>query len=493
MTRRRRWTLRTRLLLALLALTAIGLAAFGTLTVTLLDRAQLERIDSQLAAMADNLASPDRPPPRPPVELNAADRLPTDFRVFFFQTAGELTDQVGVTSGMSSVPELPPMDTASVRQRAGAAVTVPDRDGSGEWRLRTVVQAPTPAQPRGGTAAVALSLDTVNATTGRLRTIELAAGSVLLVIIGLTATWLVRLGLRPLTRIEHTAKAIADGELDRRVTEDDRDTEVGRLGAAFNVMLTRISSAMKQREQSEDRLRRFVGDASHELRTPLTSIRGFAELYRKGGAETEADVARLMRRIESEATRMGLLVDDLLLLAKLDEERALDFAEVDLAVLAEDVVLDARARAPEREISLHRPEKPVRVLGDEHRLRQVVTNLVGNALVHTPATAAIHVSVGTGLARRRSREPAAEAGGQPPKPSSVRAVFEVRDEGPGIPLADAARVFDRFYRVDRARSRGGTGLGLAITAAILEAHNGRIQLCTAPGEGTTFRVMLAPA
>ncbi|MFD9888756.1 sensor histidine kinase [Amycolatopsis sp. NPDC059027] len=491
MIRRRRWTLRTRLLLALLALTGIGLAAFGMLSVTLLDRSQLDRVDSQLAVMAENVASPDRPPPRPPVELNSAERLPTDFRVFFFQTAGELTDQVGVTSKITSAPELPPMDAASVRERAGTPVTVPDRGGTGEWRVRTVVQAPTPAEPRGGTAAVALSLDTVNATTAKLRTIELAAGSVLLVIIGLTATWLVRLGLRPLTRIEHTAKAIADGELDRRVAEDDRNTEVGRLGAAFNVMLTRISSALKQREQSEDRLRRFVGDASHELRTPLTSIRGFAELYRKGGAENEADVERLMGRIESEAIRMGQLVDDLLLLARLDQERSLDLTEIDLAVLAEDVVLDARARAPEREISLCRPEKPVRVIGDEHRVRQVMTNLVGNALVHTPATAGIHVSVGFEPANRRSRKPTAEAGGQPPRTSTL-AVFEVRDEGQGIPPGDASRVFDRFYRVDRARSRGGTGLGLAITAAILEAHNGRVQVYTRQGKGTIFRVLLAP-
>jgi two-component system OmpR family sensor kinase len=256
------------------------------------------------------------------------------------------------------------------------------------------------------------------------------------------------------------------------------------LASAFNTMVERIESAFRARERSEasargseERMRRFVADASHELRTPLTSIRGYAELYRQGAVTSPEDVAGVLRRIEDQAARMGLLVDDLLLLARMDQQRPLEHARVDLAVLAVDAVHDAHAVAPDRAVALRLPptegEDPaeVPVAGDEARLRQVLGNLVNNAILHTPTGTPVEVRV---------------------KAEATEAVLEVADKGPGLPGDQAERVFERFYRADPARGRasGGTGLGLAIVAAIVAAHGGRVEVRTAVGVGTTFRVLL---
>jgi two-component system OmpR family sensor kinase len=339
--------------------------------------------------------------------------------------------------------------------------------------------------------AVALSLGSVDVILRQLLIIEAIVGGIVLFLVGGIATIVVRVGLRPLTRIEHTAEAIAGGELDRRVPDSDPRTETGRLGAALNVMLGRLADALHERERSEDRLRQFVADASHELRTPLTSIRGFAELYRRGGARTPAEVELLTGRIEAEATRMGVLVEDLLLLARLDQQRALDITNVDLLVLAADAVHDAKAREPDRRVTLTPGTDSVHVLGDEHKLRQVVTNLVTNALVHTPAGTAVQLTVRQHVPSSRDEPPVAQAG-MPKLPPAPLGVLEVHDEGPGIPPDQASHVFDRFHSFDprRTHDRGGSGLGLAITAAILEAHNGRIELHTAALHGTTFRALL---
>jgi two-component system OmpR family sensor kinase len=276
-------------------------------------------------------------------------------------------------------------------------------------------------------------------------------------------------------------------------------------------MLGRLAAALQERERSEHRLRQFVADASHELRTPLTSIRGFAELYRRGGARTPAEVELLTGRIEAEATRMGVLVEDLLLLARLDQARALDITDVDLLVLAADAVHDARAREPDRPVTLIPGNGAVHVLGDENKLRQVVTNLVTNALTHTPAGTPVQLTVRPHVPSTRDEPPVAQAG-MHQQPHAALGVLEVHDEGPGIPPDQALQVFDRFHSVSpggvspggaspggaspggadrcRIRNRGGSGLGLAITAAILEAHNGRIELRTTPRYGTTFRVLL---
>jgi signal transduction histidine kinase len=309
-------------------------------------------------------------------------------------------------------------------------------------------------------------------------------GLIVLTVLGGAGYVLVRNSLRPLVEVEGTARAIAAGDLSQRVPVGDERTEVGRLSLALNGMLSRIESAFRAQQASEEaargsehRMRRFVADASHELRTPLTSIRGFAELYRQGAVRSEEDVRRLMERIEAEGGRMGLLVEDLLLLARMDQQRPLTFGPVDLAEVAGDVVHDATAVQPDRPISLHLDgslaDVPV-VIGDEGRLRQVIGNLVTNALTHTPPDARVTVTL-------------SEAAGDPD-----RVVLRVADEGPGMDPADAERAFERFYRADTSRTRaaGGTGLGLAIVSSLVAAHGGSVELATAPGEGAVFTVRL---
>lgn len=485
--RGQRWTLRLRLIITLLCLSGLGLAVVAGASTVLLRNSLMQKVDGQIRHLSEPWIKGRTPLPGQPAPEDRRHDPPSDFRLVFLDPAGRQLSAPWQGTDASG-PKLPDLDRAHVAEHNGQLFTTPDLAGGTGWRVRAV------ALPNGATAVVAMSLASLASTVDQLLIIELVVGGVVLLLLGVVAMTVVRIGLRPLTRIEATAEAIAAGELDRRVPDTDSRTETGRLGQALNTMLSRLADALRQREQSEDRLRRFVGDASHELRTPLTSIRGFAELYRRGGAAEPADVALMMSRIESEAIRMGLLVEDLLLLARLDQQRALDLADVDLVSLAQDAVHDARAREPDREISLSSPAKPVRVIGDEHRLRQVVTNLVTNALTHTPAGTAVQVRVDNVPASNGHGRPAAVAGAPMPTSESL-ASLEVRDEGPGVPPREASRVFDRFYRADPARSRkrGGAGLGLAISAAILEAHNGRIELYTSPRSGATFRVLLPPA
>jgi two-component system OmpR family sensor kinase len=348
----------------------------------------------------------------------------------------------------------------------------------GDWRAVVL-----PLRDIDGVALVALPLDDVRETTARLVLLELAVGVTVLVVLAGVGYAAVRSSLRPLAEVETTAAAIAAGDLSRRVPDRDPRTEVGRLGRALNGMLGQIEGAFRARtasesqaRASEERMRRFVADASHELRTPLTSIRGFAELYRQGAVSDPAEVGRVLRRVEDEAARMGLLVDDLLLLARLDQQRPLERTPVDLLELAQDAVTDARAVAQDREITLRvTGGRPPVVLGDEARLRQVTGNLLTNAVTHTPPGTAVGVTVGTMV----------EGGVQ-------SAVLDVADSGPGLPAEQAARVFERFYRADAARTRasGGTGLGLSIVAALVAAHGGTVSVDTAPGRGAVFRVRL---
>jgi len=307
--------------------------------------------------------------------------------------------------------------------------------------------------------------------------LQVGIGVAVLVVVGLASFAVVHLSLRTLYEVEHTAAAIAAGQLDSRVPERDPRTEVGRLSLALNGMLAQIQQALASSESSaakargsEDRMRRFITDAGHELRTPLTTIRGFAELYRQGAAR---DVAMLLSRIESEAGRMGLLVDDLLLLARLDVHRPLERQRVDLLALASDAVHDAQAMDPNRAITMEVFDGPgtPEVLGDEPRIRQVLSNLVANALQHTPSSVNVVVRVGT---------------------EGDDAVLEVADKGPGMTEQDASRVFERFYRTDssRARASGGTGLGLSIVDSLVRVHGGAVSVTTAPDEGCRFRVRL---
>jgi two-component system OmpR family sensor kinase len=464
--------LRLRLLLALLVLVVAGLLAADLATYGVLRAFLLERLDTQLQAAATPVArmltvgTPGMfgAGGDGPVAL-----LPTG-------TFVELRDAGGAVVASSTfsleAPSRPPSLPAAL-PGSGATQTTPDlftataTGGTPSYRVLAEALA------SGGTVIVAIPLSDVDATLAQLATIELGAGLVVLLLLGLATWWIVRRGLRPLERMGETAGLIAAGDLGRRVEVDDPRSEVGRLGVALNAMLARLEAAFARQAATEERLRRFLADASHELRTPLTSIRGYAELFRRGADRRPEDLAASMRRIEEEATRMGRIVEDLLLLARLDADRALEQAPVDLSRVAADAVADARAADPARPITLEAP-RPVVITGDDARLRQVAANLVGNALAHTPAGTPVRV-------RAELRD------GQ--------GVLEVADQGPGLGPAEAARVFEPFFRADPSRSRasGGAGLGLAIVAAIAAAHGGTASLDTAPGAGAIFRVTIPAA
>ncbi len=361
---------------------------------------------------------------------------------------------------------------------------------------------------------VGASLASIDNTVGWLARIDLLVSVIIVVALAIVGVAIVRASLRPLRDIEQTARAIAAGDLSRRVPDQDPHTEVGQLGRSLNTMLTQIESSFDARtrseaaaRRSEGRMRQFVADASHELRTPLTAMRGYAEYYRQrgglqedaegagadaGGSEpgtspadqalgsngqlTRPDMDRIMQRVEQESARMGVLVEDMLLLARLDQQRPIEHRPVDLLTLAADAVQDARIIAPDRQITLDVGSGAAfLVLGDEVRLRQVIGNLMNNALVHTPEGTPVAVRV--------------LAGPRDPVPTVV---LEVADRGQGLRRDQAEHVFERFYRADQARTRtaGGTGLGLAIVAALVAAHDGTVALQTAPGRGATFRITL---
>jgi two-component system OmpR family sensor kinase len=325
-------------------------------------------------------------------------------------------------------------------------------------------------EPDGDHIVVAIPLSGVDSILRQLVLLEGSIGAAVLLAIALLGLLIVRLELRPLERMGETAAAIAGGELSRRVDPATSRTEIGRLGLALNSMLAQIEAAFGERTAIEQRLRRFIADASHELRTPLTSIRGYAEMLRRGAESSPRDSELARRRIEEEAVRMTALVNDLLLLARLDQGRPLEREPVDLRRIAVDAAADARAVAPGRSITLDAPET-VTVTGDEMRLRQVVGNLVRNAVVHTPAGTPVEIGL---------------------KAGDGRAVITVVDHGPGLSRDSIAKAFEPFYRADpgRSRDRGGAGLGLSIVAAVVEAHKGTVRVSDTPGGGAAFTVEL---
>ncbi len=371
-------------------------------------------------------------------------------------------------------PIRPDLDIDEIRSAANdESFTSGAIDGSGasvSKRFRVLVAG----DRSGASLMIALPLDQVDASMSRLITLEVIVTIVVLGVLALVAWWVVRLGIRPVKQMATAASAIGAGDLSHRVPEATAGTEVGDLGVALNNMLGQIETSFDNQRRSEERLRQFVADASHELRTPVATVRGYAELYRSGGLDDPSQLDEAMRRSEQEAIRMGTLVDDLLLLARLDQGRPLMLAPVRLDELVTDAVADARARHPDRRIELT-AGRAVHVTGDESRLGQVVANLVSNAIVHTTAPAGVEVTVAA---------VASETG--------PRATVTVRDDGPGMAPDVAARVFERFYRADpmRTRDRGGSGLGLCIAEAITVAHHGTIDVDSAHGCGTTFTVSL---
>jgi two-component system, OmpR family, sensor kinase len=497
-----RTPLRVKLITALLALVALALAVISFTSIAFFRAYLVNQTDRQLETLVSQ------------AENNAHNGLLSQHGAVILTVNGyfvEVRDQngnvvpdIGNASQIGSNGPVIPTSQSWLKANSQHPVTVPGASG-GTWRVivEQVSYQPDPESPDllPGTLVVAENQGNVDHTVGFLTTLDVVVSLIIMLGLAVVSVAVVRTNLRPLDDIEETAQDIAAGHLDRRVPDRDPRTEVGRLGQSINTMLAQIETAFHaQREseenavQSEERMRRFIADASHELRTPLTAIRGFAEYYRqRGGAEGNGgslpaeDLDRIMQRVEAEASRMGILVEDLLLLARLDQQRPIEHRPVDLLVLAADAVQDTRMIAPGRPVKLDvEPGKAFLINGDEARLRQVIGNLMTNALTHTPDGTAIDVRLRSGFLPGPVPYPGAPA---QPVPA---AVLDVADQGPGLTAEQAQRVFERFYRADQARNRksGGNGLGLAIVSALVAAHGGRATVESAPGQGATFRITL---
>ena len=476
-------TLRRRILLGCAVIASVLLIADLFVAATVRS-VLLQGVDTQLTESARRITQlgtfgvfggevvkgvPLAPPRRTVIAAPGAQAPEVLTDLFIGVVDGGQDEVAAVTNVLGARPaQLPAVEPKTVLEHLagpdpGQPFTVEAADGSQDWR---VVAA---AGPNSEVLVIGMSLKQMGDTLQRVLSIAGIMTVVILATLAAVAVWMIRLGVRPMTQMAGTAEAIAAGQLHHRVEVTGAGTEASRLGTSLNRMLERIEEAFAARTASEERLRRFVADASHELRTPLTSILGYAELWRTGGLEDPADRAEAMRRLDEEAHRMGVLVDDLLLLAHLDEGRPLEQSPVEMDRIAADAVADARAVEPDRPVTLE--AEPAQVTGDESRLRQVTANLLTNARVHTPPGTPVHVLVKQGE-------------------GTVR--LEVADEGPGIAPEHRQRLFERFYRADpsRARGSGGSGLGLAIVAAVVEAHNGKVSVDERPGGGARFVVEL---
>jgi two-component system, OmpR family, sensor kinase len=480
-------SLRVRLLLALVLLAGIGLALADFVSYRALHNYLYDRVDQQLEsavapaseAVTRQLSPGEVPgleaggdrdkdqPPEEPSDKEPQSQLPPGTYAQLRAPNGRVLAQVLFAYGEKGLarPALPGSLRRPVPGARMGAVTVPERgEGSEEFRLTAL---PGPGKT---TLVVAVPLTDTEETLERLAVIELIVSAAILAALAAAAWWLVGIGLRPLSEMGEVAGHIAEGDLSRRVGSTNPRTEVGRLGISLNAMLAQIEAAFVEREAAEARLRQFLADASHELRTPLTAIRGYAELFRIGAQRDPEQVERAMERIESESARMGVLVDDLLTLARIDEVREPERKRLELGPLLADARDDAAAAAPDREVGLEL-DGSAYVDADENQLRRIFANLLRNAIVHTPAGSPIAVTL-----TRDGRE----------------AVVQVRDHGPGLPPGDTAAVFERFWRssASRGRADGGAGLGLAIVHAVVEAHGGHVDAANVPGGGAVFTVRL---
>jgi len=469
-----RTPLRTRLLAIVSGLVLLSLVAVIAAMLAVLRPVLVRDVDDRLRAATSNpaaLQSLVNDMNQAPGE-GGRSQLPTDYVVQINDSSGTpLQVHSGPTTDTDDLPDLSGITLSRAQELAGEPYTVHG------WRVITRPVAFGGAGGPTGSISVALPLSQVAATLSALAGQVVLLGVVVLGAGVLLGWFAVSRAFRPLVEVEVVTGAFADGDVTRRVPPAPPQTEVGRLGAAVNEMLDRIQADMAAREASEHRMRRFVGDASHELRTPLAAVRGFAELYRQGAVSEPGDVHRAFGRIEQEAVRMGELVEDLLTLARVDEQRPLRSESVDLLVLAADAVHDATALAPDRPVTLVGLDggpapASAPAVGDDARLRQVLSNLVGNAVRHTPPGSPIEIGVGT---------------------RDGWALCQVVDHGPGVPPEEAERIFERFYRTDTSRSRGGgggSGLGLAIVAALVRAHGGAVRVVPTTGGGATFEVAL---
>jgi two-component system OmpR family sensor kinase len=455
-----RMSLRARLVLGVVVLAAAGLLIANAATYTLLKSNLIERVDRTLDDDEHSLYGPRGHGDGPPglfVQVRTLD----GGTVVQTQNPPSFGDD---TRPMPKLPATVAVSGPSGDEHESVRYFTVDGETGGEYRVRASID-----RGADGMLVIASSLADVNKTLRELLLIELLVTAIVLAALAAGGLWVVRLGLKPLDAIGTTAAAIAAGDLTRRVARAEDRTEVGRLGLALNAMLGQIESAFRAQEASERKLRRFVADASHELRTPLAAVRAYAELFTRGAAARPDDLARSMTGISRESERMSFLVDDLLLLARLDEGRPLEQEPVALDEVVSEAVETAQTLEPSRPIDLAVDEAVV--TGDRVRLRQIVDNLLSNVRAHTPADTPVRVS----LAR-----------------ANGNAAIEVADSGPGLDGDEVAHVFERFYRADpsRARASGGVGLGLSIVAAVAEAHGGSVSATSAPGEGATFRIEL---
>lgn len=478
-------SIRSRLAIAVALVLFITFAVLGIVLVRSTRATLISQVDQQVITNADRATrggksfgadrsskgkDQDSQPPYSAAPNASAPSLgPYDdhtIALFVYTASGTLVvnKPCGFADDLKPPPSLPSIPSPQIALLYNKITTTPAVDDSLSYRM--LVQQ----EPSGFVVVTAAPLETVNDAVSRLERIFLLAGVIAAAVTALLAYLLIRRGLRPVDRMVVVASEIAAGNLSLRVPEANPRTELGQLGGALNNMLHRIENAVQARAASEERLRRFIGDAAHELRTPLTSVRGYAELYRQGALHDEAGVGNAMGRIEAEGSRMARLVDEMLLLARLDQQRGLEMKPVDLVVVAKEALADFAAVDPDRTLTHNLVPEAV-VSGDRLRLRQIIDNLLANARVHTPPGTPVHLGVAI---------------------EGKEATLTVSDQGPGIAEEDRERVFERFWRADpgRARSRGGSGLGLSIVASLADSHGGTVSLASAPGKGAAFTLRL---
>lgn len=483
----RRTSMRTKLVLVMLVLMVIAIFATALSSAHTLRISMSKQIDAQLNASWPTMAyglnkayihslnndgsSTDFDPTLMGLNSSYADIRDEDGTLVYIMPRSRVAP-----STSSDQPLLDPQQIQKLAEHPLVPATVPGsyRNSAG-WRTMMV-----PLESSNLNLFLALPLDHVNSTVRQTAILVLSTGMLATLLMSMIAYGLTGRSLRPLINVERTASMIADGDLSQRVTDYPAETEVGRLSRSLNAMLAQIEKAFLDREASERKMRRFIQDASHELRTPLVTIQGYSEFYRYGGLADPEAMDSAMGRIEAESKRMARLVEDLLMLARLDEQRPMEKQPVDLLVLGQDAVEDTKVRAPDRAVKLvglttERPS-PASTVGDDARIRQIIANLLTNALRYTPEGTPIEIAVGV-------RSLVAGA---------MDAVVEVRDHGPGIPPEDAKRIFERFYRADSSRQRetGGSGLGLAIVAAIVQQHGGSVALSETAGGGATMSISM---